>query len=236
MRAITLDKAEMDLHHLAMAPKTPPIPPNLPPRTIDVLAFPDVQLLDVAGPLQVFASANERAVEQKLARPYVVTVVAPEDQITATAGLSFAAAPLPTSEAPVDTVIIAGGQGVMRAAADAELVGWVRERAGHARRVASVCTGAFLLGAAGLLNGRRPSPIGNIATGCPAAIRWSRSIQTRSSSMTGRSGHRPASPQASISRSRWSRKIWGARSRWPSPAIWSSFSSAPAGRPSSAPR
>jgi transcriptional regulator GlxA family with amidase domain len=145
----------MGLHRLAMAPKSPPIPPNSPARKVDLLAFPDVQLLDVAGPLQVFASANERAVEQGLARPYVVTVVAPEGQITATAGLRFDAAALPTRRAAVDTLIVAGGQGVMRAAADTELVDWVRGRAGCARRVASVCTGAFLLGAAGLLNGRR---------------------------------------------------------------------------------
>jgi transcriptional regulator GlxA family with amidase domain len=120
-----------------------------------VLAFSNVQLLDVAGPLQVFASANERAAEHGLPAPYVTRVVAPEDQVTATAGLSFAAIPLPSKRSPVDTLIVAGGQGVMRAADDTELVGWVRERAGHARRVASVCTGAFLLGAAGLLNGRR---------------------------------------------------------------------------------
>lgn len=120
-----------------------------------MLAFPDVQLLDVAGPLQVFASANERAAEQGLARPYVVRVVAPENQISATAGLSFAAAPLPKGGASVDTLVVAGGQGVMRAAENRELVGWVRGHAEGARRVASVCTGAFLLGAAGLLNGRR---------------------------------------------------------------------------------
>jgi transcriptional regulator GlxA family with amidase domain len=152
---MALDTGEMGLHLLAMAPKIPPISPNMPSRAVEVLAFPDVQLLDVAGPLQVFASANDRAAEQGLARPYVVTVVAPESQITATAGLSFAAAALPASASPVDTVIVAGGQGVMRAANDAELVDWVRGRAGIARRVASVCTGAFLLGAAGLLNGRR---------------------------------------------------------------------------------
>lgn len=155
MRVIALDKTQIGLHHLAMTPKTPPIPPNSPPRKVDLLVFPDVQLLDVAGPLQVFASANERAAEHGLAQSYVATVVAPEGQITATAGLHFAAAALPTRRAPVDTMIVAGGQGVMRAAADADLVGWVRERAGLARRVASVCTGAFLLGAAGLLNGRR---------------------------------------------------------------------------------
>lgn len=139
-----------------MVPKTPPIPPaSLPPRAVEVLAFPDVQLLDVAGPLQVFASANERAAGKGLPPPYAVRVVAPVARIGATAGLCFTTAPLPAPDAPVDTLVVAGGQGVMRAAGDQGLVDWVSTRASVARRVASVCTGAFLLGAAGLLNGRR---------------------------------------------------------------------------------
>jgi transcriptional regulator GlxA family with amidase domain len=52
-------------------------------------------------------------------------------------------------------LLVAGGQGVEAAAANPELVDWLRQRAGQARRVASVCTGAFLLAAAGLLDGRR---------------------------------------------------------------------------------
>jgi transcriptional regulator GlxA family with amidase domain len=155
MRGAALDKSEMGIHHLAMAPKNPPIPPNVSPRRVEVLAFQEVQLLDVAGPLQVFASANDRAAEQGLPEPYLATVVAPESQIFATAGLSFAAAALPADGTHVDTFVVAGGQGVMRAAENRELVGWVRAHAEGARRVASVCTGAFLLGAAGLLNGRR---------------------------------------------------------------------------------
>ena len=138
-----------------MAPKVPLIPPISSPRPIELLAFPDVQLLDVAGPLQVFSSANERAAERGLPPPYSPRVVGPSASIGATAGLCFSAIPFPARATPVDTLVVAGGQGVMVAADDRELVGWVRERAARARRVASVCTGAFLLGAAGLLDGRR---------------------------------------------------------------------------------
>jgi transcriptional regulator GlxA family with amidase domain len=137
-----------------MAPNTPPIPPR-PPRQVEVLAFAAVQLLDVAGPLQVFASANERAAERGEPPLYEVQVVAPDAEVGATAGLVFSAHPLPAREAGVDTLVIAGGQGVKRAAQDPELVHWLKGRADHARRVASVCTGAFLLGAAGLLDDRR---------------------------------------------------------------------------------
>jgi transcriptional regulator GlxA family with amidase domain len=67
----------------------------------------------------------------------------------------FAATPLPPLTDGIDTLVVAGGQGVMRAADDGGLVGWVASRGAKARRVASVCTGAFMLGAAGFLDGRR---------------------------------------------------------------------------------
>ena len=122
---------------------------------MEVLAFPCVQLLDVAGPLQVFSSANERAAEEGRPPLYDVRVVAPQAQVGATAGLVFEASPLPAPEAAVDTLIVAGGRGVRRAAEDPRLVGWLAVHARAARRAASVCTGAFLFGAAGLLDGRR---------------------------------------------------------------------------------
>jgi transcriptional regulator GlxA family with amidase domain len=137
-----------------MSPKPPQIPPK--PRRVDVLAFPDVQLLDVAGPIQVFAAANEQSVRSGVSAPYSIRVIAPGGaQIRATSGLIFATEPLPPSAEPLDTLIVAGGQGVMLAAEDPLLVDWLRARAGTARRTASVCTGAFLLAAAGLLDGRR---------------------------------------------------------------------------------
>ena len=88
--------------------------------------------------------------------PYAPRVIAAGDlTLTASAGLRLVADPLPDLDAPIDTLVIAGGPGVAAACDDPALVAWVQARAGRARRVASVCTGAFLLGAAGLLDGRR---------------------------------------------------------------------------------
>jgi transcriptional regulator GlxA family with amidase domain len=113
-------------------------------------------LLDVTGPLQVFATANELLADAGGAPPYVIRVVAKGGPgVASSAGLEIAAGPLPRVVAALDTLIVAGGPGVEAASADPALVDWVRRRAGRARRVASVCTGAFLLAASGVLDGRR---------------------------------------------------------------------------------
>jgi transcriptional regulator GlxA family with amidase domain len=126
------------------------------PRIVDVLAFPNAQVLDVTGPLQVFASANDLARQQGQALPYAVQVVAAHtDPVMTSCGLALVAAPLPAAGAPCDTLIIAGGWGVYEAACAVDLVAWVRQRALHCRRMTSVCTGAFLLAASGVLDGRR---------------------------------------------------------------------------------
>src|SRR5271155_3257055 len=136
-------------------PNSPRSAPNAV-RVIDVLTYPAVQLLDVTGPVQVFASANDIVAETGGARPYALRVVARGGQgVTASAGLALAAGPLPPIGDELDTLLIAGGEGAETAAEDPVLVDWVRQRATQARRVASVCTGAFLLAAAGVLDGRR---------------------------------------------------------------------------------
>src|ERR1700733_11797917 len=82
-------------------------------RVVEVLAFPSVQLLDVTGPLQVFASANEHVAQAGGTPPYVLRVVAKGGQsVTASAGLGIATSPLPRSGAPLDTLMVAGGPGV----------------------------------------------------------------------------------------------------------------------------
>ncbi|WP_095102480.1 GlxA family transcriptional regulator [Pseudomonas sp. Irchel 3A5] len=126
------------------------------PRSVHILAFPNVQLLDVCGPLQVFASANLQAQQQGLPVPYQMKVIAAQDHtIESSAGLGLLTFPLPAASERSDTLIVAGGRGVQVAASDPQLVHWLHERAGASRRVASVCSGAFLLAATGLLDGRR---------------------------------------------------------------------------------
>jgi transcriptional regulator GlxA family with amidase domain len=136
-------------------PKSPRFSPNAV-RVIEVFAFPAVQLLDVTGPLQVFASANDIVADTGAKRPYELRVVAQGgENVTASSGVTLAAAPLTKPDEPLDTLLVAGGEGVEAAAGNPVLVKWVQERAAQGRRVASICTGAFLLAEAGLLDGRR---------------------------------------------------------------------------------
>jgi transcriptional regulator GlxA family with amidase domain len=133
-------------------PNTPSFTPKR--RGIEILAFADAQLLDITGPLQVFASANQWA-RQQGPDPYQIRLVAPASPVVTNSGLAILAEALPRAASAVDTLIVAGGWGVHAACENHALVRWLTRRAARARRVVSVCTGAFLLGAAGLLEGRR---------------------------------------------------------------------------------
>lgn len=133
------------------------------PKIIHVLAFENAQVLDVTGPLQVFASANDLARQRGLPLPYAVNVIATQaGPVMTSAGLALLAEPLPAIDQPCDTLVIAGGWGVYGVAEDPTLVQWVRDKSLHTRRMASVCTGAFLLAASGLLDG------------CRVATHWTR--------------------------------------------------------------
>jgi transcriptional regulator GlxA family with amidase domain len=150
-----MDNANLAARSSAQLPKTPRSSPNVL-RTIEVLTYPAVQLLDVTGPVQVFASANDIVVNAGGAPPYLLKVVTPGGaSATASAGVTLVAGPLTPAGEALDTLLVAGGEGAEAAAENPILVDWVRQRATRARRIASVCTGAFLLAAAGLLDGRR---------------------------------------------------------------------------------
>jgi len=126
-------------------------------RLVVVLAFEGVQLLDVAGPVQTFASANEIARDANGA-PYRIVVVSRRGgPLCSSAGLPVLTQPVAaaTRKAAIDTLIIPGGPGVHAALEDTRTVAWVRRQLSSARRIASVCTGAFLLAETGILAGRR---------------------------------------------------------------------------------
>jgi transcriptional regulator GlxA family with amidase domain len=136
-------------------------PPETP-RLVVVLAFEDVQLLDVAGPVQTFASTNEIVCGTRGApsrdAPYRIVVVSRRGgPIRSTSGLALVTLPIARAvgKRRIDTLIIPGGAGVHDAAADARNVDWTRRQASTSRRIASVCTGAFLLAQTGFLAGRR---------------------------------------------------------------------------------
>jgi transcriptional regulator GlxA family with amidase domain len=125
-------------------------------RSISILAFDDCQLLDVTGPLQVFVSATELAAEHGYGGYDVERLSRTGGLVRTTSGLAFATSRLASSRKPGPyTLLLPGGRGVHAAAEDRDLLRWIVREASNAERVCSVCTGAFLLAATGLLDGRR---------------------------------------------------------------------------------
>jgi transcriptional regulator GlxA family with amidase domain len=122
-------------------------------RRVVVLAYDGAQSLDVTGPVEVFDVASRHGI----VGPYRVEVIAPSAApIVTTSGITLTPAhAIGAVDGPLDTFIVAGGDGVSAVLEDADVLAGVRRLAGGARRVASVCTGAFLLAEAGLLDGRR---------------------------------------------------------------------------------
>src|SRR6266851_3890137 len=126
-------------------------------RHVVVVGFEQALLLDIAGPFEVFSAARKLSAARGLPEPYRLSLISPRGgEITTSAGVALRTLPLAALEGePIDTVIVVGGFGSREAVHEAALIGWIAERARRARRVCSVCTGAFLLAEAGLLDGRR---------------------------------------------------------------------------------
>jgi transcriptional regulator GlxA family with amidase domain len=120
-------------------------------RHVLVLAVEDCQSLDVLGPVEVFHHASV-----EVPGAYRVEIVGPThgDTVTTESGLRLGVAPLPEPPPRHDTLVVAGGSGARAAASDPAIVDWVARASQGAHRTVSVCTGAYLLAAAGLLDDR----------------------------------------------------------------------------------
>jgi transcriptional regulator GlxA family with amidase domain len=127
---------------------------------VGILLFDDVEVLDFAGPFEVFSRTRltpgvDSRRSEETAPFEVFTVAARRDAVRTTGGLrvlphfDFAGAPR------ADVLVIPGGFGTRALLEDPQTLDWIRRRAAEAQRVTSVCTGALLLAKAGLLAGRR---------------------------------------------------------------------------------
>ena len=124
------------------------------PRTVLIIVFDGVQSLDVTGPLEVFSGANSHLAGHGSGPAYRIVVAGPggtpvrtSSGLTLVPGTDLRVAPA------AHTLVVPGGEGTR--SENEELTAWLRRHAPTARRITSVCTGAFLLARAGLLAGRR---------------------------------------------------------------------------------
>ena len=117
-------------------------------RKVVIVGPPPVQVLDVTGPLEVFSNAPDYEIQ--LVNPGLERTLQTNRRV-----MLADATPIADVHGPIDTLVIAGGPGAESGSYDPNFIAWLAKIARGSRRVASICTGAFLLAEAGLLNGKQ---------------------------------------------------------------------------------
>lgn len=124
------------------------------PRLVGIVLYPDVELLDVTGPLSVLHGANRRLGRAAYEFRFLAAAGAGQP-VPSSSGLAMVATHrLSGARRALDTLIVPGGEGTRACYGDAAFIAALRRLSSRARRVVSVCTGSFLLARAGLLSGR----------------------------------------------------------------------------------
>ena len=125
-------------------------------KIVGVLLFDDVELLDFAGPCEVLQGARlDEATRWQTESPFDVRLIAQADIVRCHGGMKIVVDHRLEDCPPLDWLIVPGGWGTRRETGNAALVAWIVERSRAASLTAAVCTGARLLAAAGVLDGRR---------------------------------------------------------------------------------
>jgi transcriptional regulator GlxA family with amidase domain len=134
----------------------PSLAPHRGTREVGIVVFSDVLLLDASGPADVLGRANHHLRNADEPDRYRITAISSfGGEVVTSSGLRLQTGALPPPEiCAFDTLIIAGGPGVMNAKHDLQLRNWLLAVEPRVRRIGSVCTGAYVLAEAGFLAGR----------------------------------------------------------------------------------
>lgn len=127
------------------------------PLTVGILVFDQVEVLDVAGPFEVFTVTRlNKELRQEESSPFRVLLVSENmDQVSAVGGLRFSPDVTQDNCPELDLLIVPGGWGTRTQVKNANLLKWIANKSRRTRLTGSVCTGSSLLGEAGLLEGRQ---------------------------------------------------------------------------------
>jgi transcriptional regulator GlxA family with amidase domain len=125
-------------------------------KSVGILIFDDVEVLDFCGPYEVFSVTRlDEAKRREEPSPFEVRLVAEQLKPVTAAGGMRVLPDVTTADGPrLDVLVVPGGWGTRRERLNEPLLDWIRTRAGEVELLTSVCTGALLLGEAGLLDGR----------------------------------------------------------------------------------
>ena len=125
-------------------------------RTVGILIFDDVEVLDFCGPFEVFSTTRPAGIHSDDSVLFKAITIAEEDRIiTCRGGLLVKPHYTIENAPPLDILLVPGGQGARRERHNRRLLDWIGEQDRHTELTSSVCTGAFLLAERGLLDQHR---------------------------------------------------------------------------------